>query len=355
VSHNPERKEKNCLNCNTQVHGHFCHVCGQENIETKESFWSLTKHFVYDIFHFDGMFFHTLRYIFTKPGFVARQYAEGKRASYLHPIRMYLFTSAIFFLVFFSVKTFKVGNSGLEGDLTNEDRVELARTYEKRMARNNRDSFLRERIAMLYDTSKPLNIDSLGWNKAGSSVTYGGRTYASAEQYDSVQAALPQKDKDGWVQKLFIRQSIKTSQKYGSNPEAASTLIESILHKLPYMLFVSLPFFALILRLLYVRRKNFYYSDHAVFTLYHYIFSFILLLLLLLVGELNDNVGWGILDYVLGLLLLSWPVYLYLEMKQFYRQGHAKTFGKFMLLNLLGFILFTLLFFVFLLFSFFQS
>ncbi len=106
MSHQPERKEKNCLNCGTEVMGRFCHVCGQENIVTHQGFWSLTKHFVYDVLHFDGKFFHTLAYIFTRPGFVARQYAEGKRMSYLDPIRMYLFTSAIFFLVFFSVNSF---------------------------------------------------------------------------------------------------------------------------------------------------------------------------------------------------------------------------------------------------------
>ena len=38
MSHQKERVEKNCLNCNAEVQGRFCQVCGQENIETKESF-----------------------------------------------------------------------------------------------------------------------------------------------------------------------------------------------------------------------------------------------------------------------------------------------------------------------------
>ncbi len=117
MSHNPERKEKNCLNCDTQIHGRFCHVCGQENIYTKEKFWSLAKHFVYDILHFDGQFFNTLKFLFTKPGFVARQYAEGKRASYLHPIRMYMFTSAVFFLVLFSTKKIEINGDYFKGNI----------------------------------------------------------------------------------------------------------------------------------------------------------------------------------------------------------------------------------------------
>ena len=45
LSHSKERKEKNCLNCNTEVQGRYCHVCGQENIEPKETVWGLVTHF----------------------------------------------------------------------------------------------------------------------------------------------------------------------------------------------------------------------------------------------------------------------------------------------------------------------
>ena len=102
MSHTPERAEKTCLNCGTTVVGRFCHVCGQENVEPKESFWHLVTHFFNDITHFDGKFFITLKDLAFKPGFLSKEYMIGRRASYLNPIRMYVFTSAIFFLVFFS-------------------------------------------------------------------------------------------------------------------------------------------------------------------------------------------------------------------------------------------------------------
>jgi len=126
------------------------------------------------------------------------------------------------------------------------------------------------------------------------------------------------------------------------------------LHRLPYLLFVSLPFFAFILQLLYSRRKRFFYSDHAVFTLYHYIFSFILLLASFGLSALKDWTGWGVFTYLLTLLVISWPVYLYIEMKRFYGQGRTKTLGKFLLLNFAGIIILLLLFAVFFVFSIFQ-
>jgi len=81
--------------------GRYCHVCGQENVEPKESFWHLLTHFFNDITHFDGKFFITLKDLLFKPGFLSKEYMIGRRASYLNPVRMYVFTSAIFFLLFF--------------------------------------------------------------------------------------------------------------------------------------------------------------------------------------------------------------------------------------------------------------
>ncbi len=103
MSHLPQRKEKNCLNCGMQVIGNFCHNCGQENIEPKETVWHLITHFFRDVTHFDGKFFTSLKDLILKPGFLSKEYMVGRRANYLNPVRTYLFTSAIFFLIFFSL------------------------------------------------------------------------------------------------------------------------------------------------------------------------------------------------------------------------------------------------------------
>ena len=103
MSHAPERKEKDCLNCGALVQGRFCQVCGQENIVPHESFWSMVHHFFADITHFDGKFFSTVGILVRKPGFLSAEYVKGRRNSYLNPVRMYVFTSALFFLIFFTL------------------------------------------------------------------------------------------------------------------------------------------------------------------------------------------------------------------------------------------------------------
>jgi hypothetical protein len=353
VSHQPERKEKNCLNCGTTVVGRYCHVCGQENVETKESFWSLTRHFVYDILHFDGKFFHTLKYLFKRPGFVARQYCEGKRNSYLHPIRMYLFTSAVFFLIFFSIGgNVTVGNT--QHPLKREDRMNLANDYRDRIRNDSADSSAYKILAILQDTGRAVMADDVFAMDSKSLVTMGNRKYSSMKEYDSVQKTLPADQKDGWVKRTFAKRLFRFNEKYKKPNEGLKIFLESLLHKLPYILFVSLPFFALILRLLYIRRKNFYYSDHAIFTIYHYVFSFILLLLVMGVSKLEAWTKVSDFDWIIVLMLLGWAVYLYIELRKFYRQGWLKTFFKFLILNFLGSVLVFVLFMAFLLFSIFE-
>ena len=102
MSHLKERTQKNCLNCGTQVEGRYCQQCGQENVEVKESFWQLLMHFIEDLTPFDGKLWKTLKLLLFKPASLTRLYMDGKRATYLHPIRMYLFVSAVFFLVIFT-------------------------------------------------------------------------------------------------------------------------------------------------------------------------------------------------------------------------------------------------------------
>lgn len=271
---------------------------------------------------------------------------------YLDPIRMYLFTSAIFFLLFFSFGAPKVNEEQQAAKLTNADRMELADDYQKALTQNPADSSLRRKIALLRDTSRPVAEDSV-IDKA-QSFSFSNKNYKSVREYDSVQAALPVNERDSWLGRQFVKQAIKIQEKYGYNNRTLHIFVDIFLHKLPYLLFLSLPFFALILKLLYHRQKQFFYSDHAVFTLYHYIFSFILLLLIFGMQALSQWLGWGIFGLLQTVLLIAWPVYLFVEMKNFYRQRKRKTLGKFLLLNMAGFIIVMILFITFLVFSIFQ-
>lgn len=344
MSHLSQRKEKNCLNCGTVVIGKYCHVCGQENLEPEESFWHLVSHFFSDVTHFDGKFISSLKDILFKPGFLSKEYMNGRRVRYLNPIRMYLFTSFIFFLIFFS--TIHINDKQFSSKvLLNGKTIEEA----NKMSPQDFETF----TAILND-GKPMTKEAFhhyfdSVQKAGIRFT----SYKSKEEYDSVSA----KDsiKPNWISRQFNYKLIDIYKKYGNEQRPVITaILESVVHHFPQMLFISLPFVALVLKLLYIRRKKFYYVSHVIFTIHVYVFVFIAMLLLLLFSEIKIFSTWGWINYINGIIALVIFFYLYKAMRNFYEQGRIKTIIKYFILLISFLILSILLFSLFLLVSFFQ-
>jgi hypothetical protein len=118
------------------------------------------------------------------------------------------------------------------------------------------------------------------------------------------------------------------------------------------MLFVSLPLLALLFKLIYIRRKEFYYISHLIFSLYLYIFLFLSLLLIFSISKLNSGLDWRVLGWLNTALVLGMFFYEYKAMHNFYKQGWFKTLLKFILINLLFFITLITLFALFLVLSF---
>jgi len=269
---------------------------------------------------------------------------------------MYLFTSAVFFVFFFSFAKPDVRvSSNVQPNLTSKQRLNLQEELQKKKL-ITADSTILTDLALLKDTSQKVKREQiLSLPNEPIVHLYGSENYRTLKEYDSLQSRVTEGAKDNWLKKKLIKKGIALNNKYSDNPEGGLRKFwESFLHQLPYALFLSLPFFALILKLLYSRRKSFYYSDHAIFTLYHYIFSFFILLVIFGVDGLKTWLHWGVFDWLLFFLILFWFYYLYKSLRNFYAENRRKTIGKFLLLNFLGFV--TIFFFslIFLFLSIFQ-
>jgi hypothetical protein len=350
MSHLKERLEKNCLNCNAEVQGRFCQVCGQENVETKETVWHLISHFFQDITHFDGKFFSTLKYLMARPGFLSLEYMKGRRASYVNPIRMYIFTSAFFFLIFFSLFNFD------KQRLVNQATVNK-KTYAQiqKMDSATFSNFTKELNDEDGKEGKPMtraefkkHYDSLF---TGKGINFSNSIdYKSKAAYDS--ALRSGKIKHNWFTRQLVYKGIEINEKYKNDAGGAmSAFINILLHSLPQMIFISLPIFAFLLKLLYIRRKEYYYVNHGIFSLHFYIFIFIALLIMFGLGELNARLDWTLITLVQTFLGFGLLFYLYKAMRKFYRQRRAKTFFKFLILCLLLFVTLALLFLIFMFYS----
>ncbi|MFI5156359.1 MAG: DUF3667 domain-containing protein [Chitinophagales bacterium] len=349
MSHSKERTEKTCLNCAASLHGRYCHVCGQENIEPRQTFWHLVSHFFSDITHFDGKFFVTLKDLILKPGFLSKEFVLGRRESYLHPIRLYVFTSAIFFILFFSVVNVKDFARSDEVSMGSID-METLRSNTLKGARNREDSQNVETAISKLANGGRLLEPGPKLPRKGIHVTT--IPYMSFTEYDSVQNALNPSLRDGWLRRKITLKLIEINGKMGKDKQGF--LVEwftLFLHQFPKILFISLPIFAVLLKLLYIRNKSVYYVDHGIFALHLYVFTFIMMLLYLVFKWIETRWGWSwiwILNTALGIFAL---IYFYLAMINFYRQSRIKTILKYVILAILSIVMIFSLFGGFLLFS----
>ena len=343
MSHLPERKEKDCLNCGTEVTGRFCHNCGQENTEPKESVWHLVSHFIEDITHFDGKFFTSLQDLVLKPGFLSHEYMIGRRASYLNPIRMYLFTSAIFFLIFFSLYSIS------EKDLKN--RVNYNGKSIDEIA--NMDSSKLSEFSKKINKGKPMTKAEVLLRLDSTSFQITPGQYRSRREYDSLLNSGAKKH--NWIERQIMYKSFDLKQKYGNNSRVIIVAVfNKFMHFLPQMLFILLPLFALILKLIYVRRKQFYYVDHMIFTIHLYVFIFLMMLITFGVGKIKTLMHWNWLNILEIIFILAIFLYFYKALRNFYKQRRAKTILKYFILSSLFLASTFLMFVIFFFFSIFE-
>jgi len=348
MSHKKLRQEKNCLNCGETVEDRFCSHCGQENLELKDTATHLMLHYVQDLFHYDGKLWHTLKSLVTRPGLVAKEYMEGKRQVHLEPIRFYVFASTVFFLIFFFV---------LGSDLYTSN-VAPASNYTKRLYHLKQEKdFLKGHP----DTMAVNQLITSLRNQAGDTIPDIKDSLGSEVEIELFDVPKDTTSDMGWLEKMLTEKvEAKTEEleaKHdGDEAKATSALLAEIIHTLPQLIFLSLPFFAFFLKLLYWRSRRSAYVEHFIFSIYHYAYLFSILLFYLLLDRLTDKLEWAFIDTIetwLVLAMFLYPfVYLFLSMKRFYNDGGVWLLFRFItLMFLLGFTI-LMLFLVFVVFTF---
>ncbi len=92
---------KKCLNCENDISedDNFCSRCGQVNDLKKVSLKQYLSAYFDDFLSFDSRLLNTIVALIFKPGYVTKNYVEGKRMSYMNPFKLYLQITILFFLV----------------------------------------------------------------------------------------------------------------------------------------------------------------------------------------------------------------------------------------------------------------
>lgn len=341
------RKEKDCLNCGHHVEENYCPHCGQENIELKEDAWHMIIHSISDYFHFENKFFGTVKPLLLKPGKLTVDYVAGKRASFLHPIKLYIFISIVFFITIFSGKTTEnqkgVSNKRTDTEKTDNNLFVTADINTVNRVLNNlsfsdeqKDSIInkaRNDIKENGIAKVNLAIKKLGKNHVSLFNKLGGKTI---EEYEKKQLALPPKERDNFIVHYFKKKEIEFNQY--ENP--TQKIQQEILKNIPKMMFVLLPLFALILKLVYSKKKK-YYFEHLIYSFHTHSALFLAITITTLLKHVNSYFS-SVIDHrwlsLLCIIYIIW--YIYKSLGTFYDSKRWATALNFLILNLCyGFLL----------------
>jgi hypothetical protein len=332
------RHDKVCLNCGAIVEERFCTRCGQENLEPKETVGHLVSHFFEDLTHFDGKFFVTVKDLIIRPGFLTREYIAGKRISYLNPIRMYIFISAMFFLALFTGKE-------EEAPIRPDDNIHAANVFRQQLADSLRsahtDSLRRSfngEIAVRLDSTEKVKLhdETIGLNMNNSwkvQIDMTENKYNTLREYDSVQRTLPDTARDEGIMHWLLRNNVRQKEKHGGRSKMHIEV--DVHHDIPKVMFVLLPLFALYVGWFY-RKKGYYYVNHAIFSVHFHCFIFLLFLVLLLLDKLIPGDTASLI--LAGIAPIAALIYLVAALHGAYRQSFWLSLGKGLAISLLYFI-----------------
>ncbi len=301
-SHNKIRIDKTCLNCRQVVEKRFCPNCGQENTETRKTFYHLFVHFFEDLTHYENSFWKTIRNLLFKPGSLTKEYLSGKRMSYLAPVRLYIFIS---FVTFLGMILF-----------VNKEPV-LEEKYPDSIVIPERTIDLNYRN---YELKNTYSLDSIHQNK---------------KEHEKIS------DFEYKVLKKYLSLTEKNTPQ-----EIGSKFTDAFFHNLPKFIIFYMPVFAFILWIFHSKKK-WYYFDHGIFTL-HY-FSFLLLLLFILdfvdfsLNSLGYNSFTSAIYSIMKFLAGFWILYYFFPAHhRFYNNPRWKTILKGILIFFANVFLFSI-------------
>lgn len=300
-------KRTECPNCGRSLleADNYCPRCGQENHTHKLP----VRHFVVELlsglFNFDTKLLRTLRDLFWPPGLVIREFNANRRVRYVPPLRLYLFTSVLFFILL----------------AWTTDRLEIGADD-------------------VVAVNEPRNGEA---NTQGLTLNFGGDTELTDSTLNalsmrpvitnaSIDSALTSAGiGSGFWTRAAVRMGINA--RAGSNRKAA--YVQNIFSMFSKLMFILLPLFALLLLVLHLGSGR-YYSEHLVFALYFHTVLFLLIGMRLLLGQFIDMGSASILFLLFAVFHLLWSI------RVVYRSSWWRTILRTTLLVFLYFILLVL-------------
>jgi hypothetical protein len=279
-----------CLNCGTALVGPHCHACGQR-AHVHRTLSAFFHDLLHGVLHFEGKTWRTVPLLVWKPGQLTREYIDGKRASYVSPIALFLFVVFLSFALFNAL-----------GGASTSDRAPGVGGIDKAKA------------AYEQNTAKIAALEAAIPAQRGAELIRTRKQIASLEEDNQAMAkvvgAVSSDFERGFAQNPIPKDTklARTIEHVRENPQLALYKAQTSAYKYSWMLIpLSVPF----VWLLFPFSRRFRAYDHTVFVTY----SITFMIGLVAVASLLFFFDLGALG---GLLLLYAPYHMYRQLRGAY-------------------------------------
>jgi len=358
-----------CENCGAQLEGHWCAKCGQPAIDYRRSFRHVLADLLNEFLNWDSKFFATIGLLLARPWKLTNEFLAGHRVRYVHPLRLYLLASILFFFaatsgiksvhfqplelspntraqIFGELERQNVApevrqkieqalggepispekRAALEEQLKNENLPKVARdAIQQRLEHGDPSPNVR---AKLNDALKDLSPDVRTKVEESLKKAQDKATIFEPDENDkpSVETGSdknPSTPFEKWIE-------ARAKEKMGEHGTKMGLFIATLFSNLPYMMLCCIPLFAFVLKILYIRRHIFY-IDHLVYALHIHTFAYtgVMLIVLATIG-LNHIAPGTITGWIIAFLWMAFVVQIFLSIRRVYRQGWFISIFKFL-------------------------
>ncbi|MEO6688989.1 MAG: DUF3667 domain-containing protein, partial [Dokdonella sp.] len=354
-----EKRGKTCANCGAPMHGPFCYACGQPEKGMIRHLASVMADVADTVFNIDSRVFRSIGPLYFRPGYLTDEYFAGRRTRYVTPFRLFFFLCVVsFFAIQASVNfdglQFNLGDNG-KGISNAQSVADVEKRTKKALSgietAKSAPSMPAVAKASLDKAEEGIRKQSearLAYLKARDEAKAKGEKPPPDPQADDEDDAISFEGKPwdptthpisiGWLP-LFANTKLNDAVGHAKENLIAARrdprhLIASVFSVLPQTLFVLMPLFAVLLKIVYLFKRRLY-MEHLMVALHSHAFIFMSLLLLAIMQLL---IGWATTELpsvmpvltLLRALMWTWlPIYLFLMAKRVYRQGWFMTTLKF--------------------------
>lgn len=288
-----------CKNCGSELHGMYCHRCGQYALDVNQTFGQYIKQFFENTYQYDGRMMATFRALFASPGKLTNEFVKGRMNSYMQPLKLYMFMS----LILFSFVLLLIDDPADSKD-KGQQRVEARSVVSDSVGRVLRDTVL---------------IDMYRGKVEAESLTDDMVSRVAAQSVDLKKDAEKQEpvDEDDKQKEKVLKARIKGM----------------VQNNVPIVMMFLIPLYALIVRFQY-RKKNRKYLDCFVYALH----NSTMLLVFMSLAIVLDSVNWSNV-WTIGFLYVLLLIYMAISARNVFEIGWFRSSIK----TLLGFHLYMII------------